>query len=100
MDEMRLLQQFGDETELPTAERLSPARIRLTTAMTAESSVPMTSTVPSTLPRRNRPAWRLVLGGVASVGVAASLAAVLVLAPDRLGGSTPAARADATQVLR
>ncbi|MGN9892562.1 CU044_5270 family protein [Micromonospora sp. L31] len=103
MDEMRLLQQFGDETELPTAERLSPARSRLTTAMaamTAQSSVPMTSTVPSALRPSRRPTWRLVLSGVASAGVAASLAAVLVLAPDRLGGSTPPARADATQVLR
>ncbi|MBM0256112.1 CU044_5270 family protein [Micromonospora sp. 4G55] len=100
MDEMRLLQQLGDETELPTAERLSAARTRLTTAMTAESSVPLTPTVPSTRPRPRRPAWRLVLSGVVSAGAAAALVSVLVLAPDRFGGDTPAARADASQVLR
>ncbi|MEU8298592.1 CU044_5270 family protein [Micromonospora sp. NPDC048909] len=103
MDEMRLLQQVGDETGLPTAERLAPARTRLTTVMTAmaaPSPALTTSTVSPTPPRSRRPVWRLVLTGVAAAGVAASLASVLVLAPDPLGGSTPAARADAAQVLR
>ncbi|SCG77569.1 hypothetical protein GA0070609_5412 [Micromonospora echinaurantiaca] len=103
MDEMRLLQQLGDETGLPAAERLKPARGRLAAAMAAtaaEPSAPAASTLPATPPRSRRPAWRLVLGGVAAAGLAAAIASVLVLAPDQLGGSTPPARADAPQVLR
>ncbi|OHX03300.1 CU044_5270 family protein [Micromonospora sp. WMMB235] len=92
MDEMRLLQRLGDETELPADERLGAARTRLVGAMT--------TTVAEPVRRARRPAWRLVLTGVATASVAASLAAVLVLAPDRIGGSAPAARADARQVLR
>ncbi|MFJ2084971.1 CU044_5270 family protein [Micromonospora chokoriensis] len=100
MDEMRLLQQLGGETGLPTVERLQPARARLTTAMTAASAAPTTTTTSPMPPRSRRPVWKLVLSGVAAAGVAASLALVLVLAPDPLSGSTPAARADAAQVLR
>ncbi|MGC4809359.1 CU044_5270 family protein [Micromonospora sp. DT228] len=100
MDEMRLLQQLGGETGLPTIERLEPARTRLTTAMTTLASVPVTTSALPAPPRSRQPGWRLVLSGVAAASVAASLAAVLILAPDRLGGSTPAARADAAQVLR
>lgn len=92
MDEMRLLQRLGDETELPADERLGAARTRLVGALTATEAAPVR--------RARRPAWRLVLTGVATASVAASLAAVLVLAPDRIGGSAPAARADARQVLR
>ncbi|MEU7796559.1 CU044_5270 family protein [Micromonospora tulbaghiae] len=92
MDEMRLLQRLGDETELPAGERLGAARTRLVGALTATEAAPVR--------RPRRPAWRLVLAGVATASVAASLAAVLVLAPDRIGGSAPAARADARQVLR
>ncbi|MEU7758503.1 CU044_5270 family protein [Micromonospora aurantiaca (nom. illeg.)] len=90
MDEMRLLQRLGDETELPAGERLGAARTRLVGALTATEAAPVR--------RARRPAWRLVLAGVATASVAASLAAVLV--PDRIGGSAPAARADARQVLR
>ncbi|MFI5488764.1 CU044_5270 family protein [Micromonospora echinaurantiaca] len=107
MDEMRLLQQLGDETGLPAAERLQPARSRLAAAMAAtaaQSSAPAVSTVLAAPPRSRRPARRparrLVLSGVAAAGLAAAIASVLVLVPDQLGGSTPPARADATQVLR
>lgn len=103
MDEMRLLQQLGDETGLPAPERLMPARSRLAAvlaATAAQSSAPAVSTVPAAPPRSRRPAWRLVLSGVAAAGLAAAVASVLVLAPDRIGGSTPPARADATQVLQ
>ncbi|MEV4542980.1 CU044_5270 family protein [Micromonospora echinaurantiaca] len=103
MDEMRLLQQLGDETGLPAAERLQPARSRLATAMATtavHSSAPAVSTVLAAPPRSRRPARRLVPSGVAAAGLAAAIASVLVLVPDQLGGRTPPARADATQVLR
>ncbi|MDO3701605.1 CU044_5270 family protein [Micromonospora sp. C28SCA-DRY-2] len=103
MDEMRLLQQFGEETGLPAAERLAPARSRLATAMAATvagSSAPAASTVRPMPSRPRRTPRRLVLSGVAAVGLAAAIASALVLVPDRFGGSTPPAQADATQVLR
>ncbi|MFI7069302.1 CU044_5270 family protein [Micromonospora sediminicola] len=93
MDEMRLLQRLGEETGLPGADRLGAARTRLVGAMTATEAGPAPA-------RRKRPAWRLVLTGVATAGIAASLAAVLVLAPEGVGGDTPPARAEAGQVLR
>lgn len=102
MDEMRLLQQLGGETGLPAAERLETARSRLETAMaaTAAEPLPTVSTARPTPSRSRRPAWRLVLSGVAAAGLAGAIASALVLVPDQLGGSTPPARADATQILQ
>lgn len=94
MDEMRVLQRLGEETGLPTADRLSAARTRLEAAMTT------TAAGTGAVRRARRPARRMVLTGVATAGVAASLAAVLVLAPDRTGGSTSPAQADPARILR
>ncbi|MEO3930116.1 CU044_5270 family protein [Micromonosporaceae bacterium B7E4] len=95
MDDMRLLRQLGEEIPPATPEQLASARNRLVAAMTDTSAAPTT-----TIRRSTRRSWRLALGGLAAAGVAAAVASVLVLAPDRLGGDVPAARADATQVLR
>ncbi|SCG75889.1 CU044_5270 family protein [Micromonospora coxensis] len=91
MDDLQLLRQLGAETPPATPETLSPARNRLMAAATP---------APTTIRRPTRRSWRGVLGGVAAAGVAAAVTSVLVLAPDQFGGDAPAARADATQVLR
>ncbi|MBE1492827.1 CU044_5270 family protein [Plantactinospora soyae] len=94
MDDLRLLQQAGREIPLATPDQLAPARDRLLAAMTT------TPATPTTIRREARRGWRFVFGGVAAAGVAAAIVSVLVLAPDRVGGDLPAARADASQVLR
>lgn len=94
MDEIRLLRQLGQEVPPATPEQLAGPRDRLLAAMTAASPVPAGAR------RTTRRGWRLVLGGMAAAGVAAAVASVVVLAPDQLGGDVPAARADASQVLR
>ncbi|MEE6257223.1 CU044_5270 family protein [Plantactinospora sonchi] len=94
MDEMRLLRRLGQEVPPATPEQLAAPRDRLLAAMTAPSAPPMTAR------RSARRGWRVVLGGVAAAGVAAAVASVVVLAPDPIGGGVPAARADASQVLR
>ncbi|MGK5443564.1 CU044_5270 family protein [Micromonospora sp. URMC 105] len=94
MDDLRLLRQIGQETPPATTEQLASARGRLLAAMTPPSPAP------TTIRPTTRKSWRLVLGGMAAAGVAAAITSVLVLAPDRLGGDVPAARADAGQVLR
>ncbi|MEU5947989.1 CU044_5270 family protein [Micromonospora sp. NPDC047465] len=89
-------------TGLPAAERLELARSKLEAAMaaTAAEPLPAVSTLHPTPSRSRRPAWRLVLSGVAAAGLAGAITSVLVLVPDQPGGSTPPARADATQILQ
>ncbi|MEV5767792.1 CU044_5270 family protein [Micromonospora sp. NPDC052213] len=94
MDDLRLLQQIGQETPPATPEQLASARGRLLAAMTA------TSPAPTTIRRSNRRSWRLVLSGMVAAGVAAAVTSVVVLAPDQFGGDAPVARADASHVLR
>ncbi|GIG85881.1 CU044_5270 family protein [Plantactinospora endophytica] len=94
MDDLRLLQQVGQEIPLATPDQLAPARDRLLAVLTA------TPPAPTTIRRDARRGWRFVFGGVAAAGVAAAIVSVLVLAPDQVGGDVPAARAEASQVLR
>ncbi|MFC6021794.1 CU044_5270 family protein [Plantactinospora solaniradicis] len=97
MDDLRLLQQVGQEVPLASSDQLAPARDRLLAAMTG---TPVTPAAPATIRRGARRGRRFVFGGVAAAGVAAAIVSVLVLAPDQVGGDVPAARADAGQVLR
>ncbi|MGB2571757.1 CU044_5270 family protein [Micromonospora citrea] len=94
MDDMQLLRQIGAETPPATPELLSSARNRLMAATAPASPAP------TRIRRSSRRNWRLVLGGVAAAGAAAAVTSVVVLAPNQFGGDAPAARADATQVLR
>jgi hypothetical protein len=96
MDDVQLVRELGRDSPLPTADALAPARDRLSAAMTAERTG---GTHPGRRVRRNRPLRRLALAGWATAGVAAAVAAVLVLAPDKIGGQVPAANADAALVL-
>ncbi|GAA4578943.1 CU044_5270 family protein [Micromonospora coerulea] len=94
MDDMQLLRQLGAEIPPATPELLSSARNRLLAATTPASPAP------TKIRHSTRRSWRLVLSGVAAAGIAAAVTSVLVLAPDRFGGDAPAAKANATQVLR
>ncbi|GAA3744117.1 CU044_5270 family protein [Plantactinospora mayteni] len=97
MDDLRLLQQVGQEIPLATPDQLAPTRDRILAAMTP---TPAASPAPTTIRREARRRWRFVFGGVAAAGLAAAIVSVFVLAPDRVGGDVPAAKADARQVLR
>ncbi|MGK5741248.1 CU044_5270 family protein [Micromonospora sp. URMC 103] len=89
-----MVRELNGETPLPSADELAPARARLLAAMNSAHSGEERGVV-----RRHRPARRVVLASWAAAGLAAAVAAVLVLAPDRIGGQVPAASADAAQVL-
>ncbi|WP_309115331.1 CU044_5270 family protein [Saccharothrix sp.] len=87
MDDLKLVRDLADDTPLPTAADLAPARARLMTALAAEQS-------PRT--RRNR---GFVLAGASTLAAAAAVAAVVTLAPvDVVGGPAPAV-AGAAEVL-
>lgn len=83
MDEIQLLRRMVAETDLPEPETLAPVRERLLAAARAENR-----------PRTRRRGRRLTIAGV--VGLAAAIAAVVVLTP--FGG--PAPTAEAAEVLR
>ncbi|MEU5562514.1 CU044_5270 family protein [Micromonospora musae] len=96
MDDLRLVRELTGNTPLPTTDDLAPARGRLLAGMGAEQHGGEAAHRPM---RRTRRVRRLLLASWATAGVAAAVAAVLVLAPDRIGGQVPAAHAEAAQVL-
>ncbi|TDC28134.1 hypothetical protein E1211_28445 [Micromonospora sp. 15K316] len=96
MDDIRLVRELSGNAPLPNSGDLTPARDRLVAAMGAEQPG---GELPRRPARRTRRVRRLLVAGWATAGVAAALAAVLVLVPDRIGGQVPAAHAEATQVL-
>lgn len=85
MDEIQLVRGMVAETGLPKSEDLSPVRERLLAAARAE-------TLPSTARPRRR---RFTIAG--AVGIAAAIAAVVVVVP--FGGPSPSAHAEAIEVL-
>ncbi|MEV0805767.1 CU044_5270 family protein [Micromonospora sp. NPDC050200] len=95
MDDIQLIQELGQETPLPTSDRLAQARDRLASAMAA----PPSTDVRTVRPARRRSTWRLAWTGFAATASAALAVAVYVLAPDQVGGEVPAANAEAAQVL-
>lgn len=86
MDDLKLVRELGDETPLPDAAALAPARERLLAGMAGSAPVRLRQ-------RRSRFA---VVGG-STVGLAAAIAAVITLAP--IGGPPPSANAAAVQLL-
>jgi hypothetical protein len=112
MDELALLKNMADGTPLPSAGELAPARARLTAAMAARADTVGTDTMRAgtaagaeaaasgagvaTMPRRHR--RRLAIFGVATIGLAAAIAAVVALGPLEQVGIAPQA-ASAEQVL-
>jgi hypothetical protein len=105
MDELTLLKNLADETPLPSASQLAPARARLTAVIAAPTDTMQTdaaeaasaaSTSVVSVPRRNR--RRLAFFGVASVGIAAAITAVVALGPLEQVGVAPQ-QASAEQVL-
>jgi hypothetical protein len=88
MDDLVLLRQIGDQTPLPNAGELAGARATVVSAIVAPS------------PTRRRAARRWGLVGGATVGLAAGIAAVLVLAQGAGVVGTPAsAAADPVKIL-
>lgn len=81
MDEITLIRGMVAETDLPKSEDLAPVRERLLAAARTEIR-----------PRRHR---RFTLAG--AIGLAAAIAAVLVVTP--FGGPSPSAHAEAVEVL-
>jgi len=127
MDELALLKEMADDTPLPSADELAPARARLTAAMAIRADTVGADTMRTetaagaeaaasgatevhvaevedqvlggvaTMPRRPR-RRRLAIFGVATVGLAAAITAVVALAPLEQVGIAPQA-ASAEQVL-
>ncbi|MEV6370313.1 CU044_5270 family protein [Micromonospora musae] len=96
MDDLRMVRELSGNAPLLKTDDLAPARGRLLAGMGAEQH----GGEPAARPvRRTRRVRRLLLAGWATAGVAAAVAGVLVLVPDRIGGQVPAARAEAAQVL-
>lgn len=93
MDDIQLIRELAPDSPLPQPGELAPARHRLAAAMNEDRA---RGRHPA---HRFRPRRRYVLAAVATAGVAATVSAVLVLAPDRIGGQTPSANAAAAQVL-
>jgi hypothetical protein len=96
MDDVQLMRELGQDSPLPSADELAPARNWLVAAMAAEHTA---GTHQGRRVRRRRPLRRLMLAGWATAGVAAAIAGVLILAPDKIGGQVPPANADAALVL-
>ncbi|MEU4681389.1 CU044_5270 family protein [Micromonospora sp. NPDC023737] len=96
MDDLQLLRELRRDTPLLESDELKPARARLAAAMDAERIDGERS---RRSVRHRRPVRRLMMAGWATASVAAAIAAVLVLAPDKIGGQVPAANAEAAQVL-
>jgi hypothetical protein len=99
MDDFALLKEMADRTPLPSATDLSPARARLTAAFTQPTNKDeqMTATEPTRLPpgkpRRRR---RLVVSGIAVVGLAAAITGVVALGGlEQVGVAPPKANAAA-----
>lgn len=100
MDDLALLKDMADDTPLPSACDLAPARARLQTVFaTSDTSVTTDAPTDSALPARRR--WRrYVLSGAAVVGLAAAITAVVALAPlEDAGIQPPSAQAEAARVL-
>lgn len=97
MDDLRLLQEVGQEIPPATSAQLASARSQLLAVATAESPAPRA------VGRSHHWNWRFLLSGLAAAGVAAAVAGVVVLAPGTPdGGSAPdsqAAQADPAWVL-
>jgi len=90
MNDLRLVEELGRETPLPTPAVLAPARERLLAGLRAASA---TATRPARLRRR-------LLAGTVAVGVAASIAGVsLAVSTTPRGGQPPPASATAAEVL-
>lgn len=96
MDDLQLVRELRRDLPLLEPDELTPARARLAAAMDAER-IDDERTRRSV--RHRRPVRRLMMAGWATAGVAAAIAAVLVLAPDKIGGQVPAANTEAAQVL-
>jgi hypothetical protein len=75
MDDLLVLREFGRNTPLLQAAELTPARDRLVSAMISDRS---SNARPV---RRSRPARSIVLASLATAGIAAAVAALLVVAP-------------------
>jgi len=89
MDELALLKDMANDTPLPSATDLAPARARLTAALTEATAPPKITPL---APRRRR---RLLVSGVTAVGLAAAITAVV-----SFGGLGPgASEADAGEIL-
>lgn len=97
MDDLALLKDMADDTPLPSAGDLAPARARLQ-AVFAASAPPVAAdaTAISTLPAGRR--RRYVLSGAAVVGLAAAIIGVVALGGLEPVGVSPA-RADAAEIL-
>jgi len=95
MDEMRLIQELGAETPMPTSDRLARARDQLAVVMAERPG----TAAPTVRPPRRRFGWRLAWTAFAGATSAAIAVAVYVLVPDQVGGDVPAANAQAAQVL-
>ncbi|MEU8819122.1 CU044_5270 family protein [Actinoplanes sp. NPDC048796] len=77
MDETTLTRQLGDETALPSPDRLAPARARLMAELTAASAPPARRSV------RPRRSFRLAAAAVAAAVVGAgAVGAVVLREPD------------------
>jgi hypothetical protein len=96
MDDMQLVRELVQDMPLPEIDELASARDRLAVVMSGER---VGDRRPAQPVRRSRPVRRFMLAAWATAGVAAAIAAVLVLAPDKIGGQVPAANAEAAQVL-
>ncbi|MFC7547054.1 CU044_5270 family protein [Plantactinospora sp. GCM10030261] len=93
MEDLQLVRELRRESPLPGPTELAGVRHRLTTAMAAEPAGESFVPAPVRRPRRAR---RFVLA-VATAGLAAVIAGVVVMAPDKVGG--PTAEAQAAEVL-
>lgn len=91
MPDLGMVRALGDDTPLPEAHELAPARDRLLAAIAAE---PVVETRDVRRVRRRWPVRRFAFAGWATAGLAAAATAVIVLVPGgastdrRLGGGT------------
>jgi hypothetical protein len=101
MDDLQLVAELARDTRLLDADELTPARDRLVAAIREERAG---DEPPARPMRRHRRARRFVLAGWATAGVAAAVAAAVLVAvtgvPDRAGDPIPVADTQAVQVLQ